>query len=115
MSGAPAHRRGGSIEATYLRATTLPQPYRDHALQLLRQYVDARLDLDAAGSNTVRVAEASKHAKLIQEELWEDVTELTKTDRSAVMASYMSSLNETIEFHGSDSLHSRIVYLLPFG
>lgn len=28
-----------------------------------------------------------------------DVTELTKTDRSAVMAYYMSSLNETIELH----------------
>jgi hypothetical protein len=29
-----------SIEATYLRAATLPQPYRDHARDLLRHYVD---------------------------------------------------------------------------
>src|SRR6516162_7882996 len=34
-----------SIGTTYLRAGTLPQPYRDHSKQLLREYVDARLEL----------------------------------------------------------------------
>jgi hypothetical protein len=89
-----------AIETTYLRAATLPQPYKDRAQQHLRQYVDARLDLDAAGLDTGRLTQASSQARQIQAELWEDVTELTKTDRSAVMASYMSSLNDTIELHG---------------
>lgn len=89
-----------AIEATYLRATTLPQPYGDHARQLLRQYVETRLEFDAAALEPARIAEASKHARQVQEELWEGVTELTKTDRSSVMASYMSSLNEMIELHG---------------
>lgn len=31
-----------SIGTTYLRADTLPQPYRDRSKQLLREYVDAR-------------------------------------------------------------------------
>jgi hypothetical protein len=86
-----------AIETTYLRAATLPQPYNTHARQCLLQYVDARLRLDAAGLEADRLAQASRQAKQIQEELWEDVTELTKTDRSAVMASYMSSLNELID------------------
>src|SRR5215469_18460570 len=34
-----------SIGTTYLRASTLPQPYRDHSRQLLREYIDARLAL----------------------------------------------------------------------
>jgi hypothetical protein len=86
-----------AIETTYLRATTLPQPYSIHAQQLLREYVDARLALDAAGFDSGKLGEASTRAKQIQAEMWKDVTELTKTDRSPIMASYMSSLNETIE------------------
>jgi Protein of unknown function (DUF4239) len=89
-----------AIETTYLRASTLPQPYNARAQQHLRQYVEARLNLDAAGVNADRLAQASRQAQRIQEELWEDVTELTKTDRSAIMASYMSSLNEIIALHG---------------
>lgn len=38
-----------AIETTYLRAATLPQPYNMRAQQQLRQYVDARINLDAAG------------------------------------------------------------------
>lgn len=89
-----------AIEATYLRAGTLARPYGDHAQQLLRQYIDARIDLDNAGVDQGRIAEVSKRARQIQEELWEGVTELTKTDRSAIKASYINSLTETIELHG---------------
>ena len=86
-----------AIHTSYLRAATLPQPYRLRAQQWLRQYTDARISLDAAGLDVDGLAQASRQAKEIQEELWGDVTEMTKTDRSAVMASYMSSLNEVIE------------------
>lgn len=89
-----------AIETTYLRAATLPQPYNMRAQQQLRQYVDARINLDAAGMDTDRFAQASRQAKQIQERLWEDVDELSKTDRSAIMASYISSLNEIIDLHG---------------
>jgi hypothetical protein len=89
-----------AIETTYLRAATLPQPYSARDKQYLRQYVDARLQLDAADMDPDRLAQASKLAMHIQEELWEDVVEMTKTDRSAVMTSYMNSLNEVIDLHG---------------
>jgi hypothetical protein len=36
------------IRTAYLRAGTLPGPYREHSQQLLREYVDDRLDLDDA-------------------------------------------------------------------
>src|SRR5580698_4313365 len=35
-----------AIETTYLRAATLPQPFNTRAQQQLRQYVDARINLD---------------------------------------------------------------------
>lgn len=86
-----------SIGTTHLRAGTLPQPYRDHARQLLRQYVDIRLDRLNAGSDSSRAAEASHRGKLVQEELWSDVVTLSQTDRSAITVAYLSSLNETID------------------
>ncbi len=84
-----------SIGTTYLRAATLPQPYRDHARDLLRHYVDARLDL--AGLDAARFAEATNHSKRIQAQLWADAAAVAQTDRTAVTATYINSLNETID------------------
>lgn len=88
-----------SIGTTYLRASTLPQPYRDHSQQLLLQYVDARLDLDAAGLEAAKSDDAMARSKRIQEQLWMDAVIISQTDRSAVMAAYITSLNETIDLH----------------
>ena len=88
-----------SIGTTYLRASTLPQTYREHSLRRLREYVDARLDLDNAGLDGARFAEATSRSKRIQEELWTYSASLSQTDRSAVTAVYISSLNETIDLH----------------
>jgi hypothetical protein len=48
-----------SIEKTYLRASMLPKHYCDNARGLLRQYVDARFDLDNAGLDTAGFNEAA--------------------------------------------------------
>ena len=88
-----------SIGTTYLRAGTLPPPYRDQSQQLLRQYVDARIDLDNAGMDRGRFAEASARSKHIQEELWSNGAAVTQSDRTAITATYINSLNETIDLH----------------
>jgi hypothetical protein len=88
-----------SIGTTYLRAGTLPQPYREHSQQLLRQYVDARIDLDDAGLDAARFAEASNRSKRIHDQLWADLLAVCQTDRTAVTAVYVNSLNETFDLH----------------
>ena len=88
-----------SIGTAYLRASTLPPPYRDHSQQLFREYVDARLDLDDAGLNATLFAQAVNRSKHIQEELWSDASAVAQNDRTAVMAIYLNSLNETIDLH----------------
>ena len=108
-----------TIGTTYLRAGTLPSPNCEQAQQLLRQYVDARLDFDNAGLDHFRFTEAADRAKLIQEQLWKSVTEITKTDRSAVTAAYITSLNQMIDLHEKrvSALENRIpgsVWLLIF-
>jgi len=88
-----------SIGTTYLRASTLPQPYRDHSRQLLREYVDTRLELDNIGINASRFSEAVNRAKRLQEDLWLDAVTVAQNDRTAVTAVYVNSLNETIDLH----------------
>jgi len=88
-----------SIGMTYLRAETLAQPNGDQARQLLRQYVDLRLEADNAGLDYARAADANRHAKEIQEQLWAGIVEITKTDRSAVASAYMNSVNAIIDLH----------------
>ena len=88
-----------SIGTTYLRASTLPQTYRDHSKQLLREYVDTRLELDSVGVNASRFNEAVSRAKRLQEDLWLDAATVAQNDRTAVTAVYVNSLNETIDLH----------------
>jgi hypothetical protein len=84
-----------SIGTTYLRANTLPQPYRDHSRQLLRQYVDTRVQLADADLLDDAVAEA----KVFHEDLWKDASTVAQQDRTAVTSLYLNSLNETIDLH----------------
>ena len=88
-----------SIGTTYLRASTLPQPYRDHSKQLLREYVDTRLELDNVGVDASRFNEAVSRAKRLQQDLWLDAVTVAQNDRTAVTAVYINSLNETIDLH----------------
>jgi hypothetical protein len=88
-----------SIGTTYLRAGMLPQPYRDHDRELLRHYVDARIDLDNAGLDAALFTEATNRSKHIQDQLWVDTVAVAQTDPSAITATYVNSLNETIDLH----------------
>lgn len=84
-----------SIGTTYLRADTLPQPYRDHSKKLLRDYVDTRLKLDEVGTDLFY--EAASRSREIHKELWLDAASVAANDRSALTAVYLNSLNETID------------------
>ena len=106
-----------SIGTTYLRASTLPQPYRDHSRQLLREYVDTRLELANVDAN--RLSQTLGRSKRLQEELWLDAAAVAQNDRTAITAVYLNSLNETIDLHEKRvaSFENRIprpVWLLIF-
>ena len=88
-----------SLEPTYLRADVLPQPSRDHTRGLLRHYIDSRLDLDNAGLDAARLSAAANRSKQIQGQLWEDADVFSHTDESAIAATYVNSLIETIDLH----------------
>ena len=108
-----------AIGTTYLRAQTLPSPVGDEAQELLKQYVNAKLEWDDAGFDASRKAVAENQTKQIQDRLWKDIVEVTKTDRSAISAAYMNSLNQVIDLDEErvSALENRIpisVWILIF-
>jgi hypothetical protein len=86
-----------SIGATNLRAGLLPSPWRENARALLRKYADARADLDSAGVDEARSREATNRSESIQHQLWEDAEAVARTDRTAITATYITSLSQTID------------------
>ena len=90
-------READAIGTTYLRAATLGQPYQGNVEQLLRSYVDARIDFFAAGFHPDQVGQAEKHSHRLQQELWENLVAITQRDRTSIVTAFMNSLNEVID------------------
>lgn len=88
-----------SIGTTYLRASTLPQTYREHSQHLLREYADARLDLGNAGLDSARLGETPIALSGSRKSSGATPQPFLKIDRTPVTAVYIESLNETIDLH----------------
>ena len=81
-----------------LRAEVLPEPQRGKTLELLRQYVIVRRDfggvtlLDRAGLNR-----EIQRTKAYQEQLWQQLVEVTQQNQTAVIATCLQSFNNMID------------------
>lgn len=98
-----------AIGTTYLRAGYLSEPYGTEARQLLREYVDLRLE--AVDPETT--AAAIGRSEEIHGQLWEGAEALAKEQSSPTLALYISSLNEVIDLH-TDRIHVSLVSRLPW-
>jgi RsiW-degrading membrane proteinase PrsW (M82 family) len=90
-------READAIGTTYLRAATLGQPYQRKVEQLLRNYVDARIDFFAAGFDPAQLEQAVRNSSRLQQELWENMVAVSQSDRTPVVVAFMNSLNEVID------------------
>ena len=88
-----------SIGTTYLRASVLPAETRDRSKHLLEEYVDSRLELSDAVVKLDAATSMLKRSKQLQEQLWHEAAAVVQVDRSALVAVYINSLNETIDLH----------------
>jgi hypothetical protein len=81
-----------AIGTTVLRAEMLPEPERSKSLELLRQYAVVRRDSATAGPE-----ESLQPTKALQTQLWQLVVAVTQKSQTAVTATYILTLNETID------------------
>jgi hypothetical protein len=84
-----------AIGTTYLRAAMLPEPMRTEAQNLLREYVDVRLEAVQPG----KLEQAISKSEELQNKLWSVAVAATEKDRSPITGLFVESLNEVIDVH----------------
>ena len=89
-----------AIGTTYLRAQLMPEPPRKEVSDLLRQYVEVRLQFYQAGIAGQGFQQAVDQTERLQLQLWSRATAWADKDPRAVTAGlFLQSLNETIDLH----------------
>lgn len=89
-----------SIGTTYLRAGLIPEPQRSNARELLRHYVDMRLEV---AEDQRRWLDVVRESSVIHTQLWKDAEKLADADlkNPDITSLYITSLNETIDLQTS--------------
>lgn len=92
-----------AIGTTYLRGAIIPEPMGTDARNLLREYVDVRIE--AVQQN--KVAEAIVKSEQLHERLWSTAAAALQKDRSPTTNLFVTSLNEVIDLHATRLMRLR--------
>lgn len=85
-----------AVNTTYLRAEMLPQPYRDEIQNMLREYVDIRLE---AIAHREKLAAGIARSEELLRLLWKQAVAVAEKYPSPVNSVFITSLNLVIELH----------------
>lgn len=89
-----------AIGTTFLRTQMLPEPQRQEISDLLRRYVEARIQFYQSGIDLKRLRQANLFTEQLHKQLWSRAAALGATDPRAVMTGlFLQSLNEVIDLH----------------
>ena len=86
-----------AIGTTYLRGAMLPEPMGTDARNLLREYVDVRLQ----GVQQNTVDEAIAKSEQLHERLWSTAIAAVQKERTPTTNLFVTSLNEVIDLHAT--------------
>ena len=87
-----------AIGTTILRTRVLDDPQGEELRALLRQYVDARLELVAAGADRRLIDESVRSSSRLEDRIWSQVAAFGRSDPHSVATGLlMQSTNEMID------------------
>ncbi|HEU0174911.1 MAG TPA: hypothetical protein VFV58_11665 [Blastocatellia bacterium] len=85
-----------AIRTAYLRADLLPEPHRTEIRDLLREYVDVRLE----GVRSGNIEQAIARSEELHRQLWSQAVAAREKDSSPIFIGYfIQSLNDVIALH----------------
>jgi len=86
-----------AISTAVMRAQLLPEPHRSECRDILKQYVDIRVDM--APHN---ISKGISDTKVLQDQLWKHAVDLARADmNSDIGALFVESLNEMFVLNNS--------------
>jgi Protein of unknown function (DUF4239) len=86
-----------SIGTTALRAQMLPESVSNKMLELLREYVDARVRFSSAKLNAPELLQSIATTKRLQNQMWEQSVVASKLAPNTITSAFIQSLNESID------------------
>lgn len=86
-----------ALGTTSLRARMLPEPARSGMRELLRQYVNVRVELFQAGVSAEKMQAALARSKQLQNDLWQQTMEVAQQNPTPITALLVQSVNEAID------------------
>src|SRR6266568_9111250 len=89
-----------SIGTTARRAELLPQPHASNVVRFLREYVPLRIEAHREAQFSERFVTLRKRTADLQDRLWAEAVAAAAEQPSPITASFISSLNETIDLEG---------------
>lgn len=103
-------QEANAIGTTYLRATFLPPEQRTAVEDLLRQYVETRLDFYKAGRDMDAVTAVEGRAARLQTEMWTQTGTAAKVAPSPLTVSFADALNGMIDLDATRlyTMHSHV-------
>jgi hypothetical protein len=89
-----------AIGTTFLRAQILPEPARQEVSDLLRHYVDVRIESSQFQADQQKINQAMARTDQLQRQLWAQATAMGEQHpRSVPTGLFISSLNEVIDLY----------------
>jgi hypothetical protein len=86
-----------AIGTTALRADMLPEPSRSKVLQILPQYVDARMKFSIAPARGEPLQQALAKGKELQNQMWRESVSAAQQSPSAITSIFVQTLNDMID------------------
>jgi len=86
-----------AIGTVWLRAGLLPEAHRVPVKDLLRRYVDVRLNYAPQAREPDRIAEGTRVTAEIQNQLWQQAEAAAKEAPNPLTVSFITALNEMID------------------
>ena len=94
-------QEANSIGPTARRSRLLPEPQAANVARLLREYVTLRIEAHRETQFSQRFADLRKSSADLHERLWNEAVAAAAKQPTPIIASFIASLNETIDFEGT--------------
>lgn len=90
-----------AISTTFLRAQTLPEPYRTNLSRQLRDYVDLRLQSASQLDNIGELVKTRRNTERLQQVMWRQAAEVAREYPTDITGLFEESMNESIDLYSS--------------
>ena len=90
-------KEANAAGTAWLRASLLPEPERAQARELLRRYVETRLQYQKVTDDPVQLAEGLRLSSEIEHDLWQQAEAAAKEAPTPITATFINALNEMID------------------